>query len=138
MEEEFNDEMNIDVLENGDSSILHVESNNDTEINIEENDSQEDEHNQKQSESVQENNDKKKKENLPSEKKRLARLPLARVKNIMKMDSECPITSQEAVFLVTKATVSNVVKINLSMFNNFHCALQARLGLTFLQSPIFV
>lgn len=41
-----------------------------------------------------------------SEKQRLVRLPLARVKNLIKMDPDCGIVSQDAVFLVTKATVN--------------------------------
>lgn len=40
------------------------------------------------------------------EKRKLVRLPLARVKQIMKTDLECGLISQDAVFLVTKATVS--------------------------------
>ena len=40
----------------------------------------------------------------PTEK--LLRLPISRVKKIMKMDPDVNIASQEAVFLITKATVS--------------------------------
>ncbi|KAF5298193.1 hypothetical protein FQA39_LY02617 [Lamprigera yunnana] len=36
--------------------------------------------------------------------KKFIRLPLARVKNIMKLDSECQKVTQDSVFLVTKAT----------------------------------
>jgi len=43
------------------------------------------------------------KENQPPEKKRIVRLPLSRVKQIMKMDPEVSIVGSEAVFLVTKA-----------------------------------
>jgi len=35
---------------------------------------------------------------------RVSRLPLTRIKNIMKMDSDVNLASQEAVFLVAKAT----------------------------------
>lgn len=42
----------------------------------------------------------------PSEK--ILRLPLSRVKKIMKMDPDVSIASQEAVFLITKATVKIV------------------------------
>ncbi|XP_044743571.1 DNA polymerase epsilon subunit 4 [Chrysoperla carnea] len=35
---------------------------------------------------------------------KLTKLPLARIKNIMKMDPDLNLTSQEAVFLVAKAT----------------------------------
>lgn len=44
------------------------------------------------------------------ERNKLCRLPLARVKHIMKMDPECSIISQDAVVLVTKATVSVLLK----------------------------
>lgn len=40
-----------------------------------------------------------------TEKQRHVRLPLARVKNIIKTDPDCGMVSQDAVFLVTKATV---------------------------------
>lgn len=43
-------------------------------------------------------------ENSLPEKKRLVKLPLARVKHIMKMDADCSVISSDAVFLVTKAT----------------------------------
>lgn len=42
----------------------------------------------------------------PSEK--ILRLPISRIKKIMKMDPDVGIASQEAVFLITKATVSSV------------------------------
>jgi DNA polymerase epsilon subunit 4 len=38
---------------------------------------------------------------------RILRLPLARVKHIMKMDPDVHFASQEAVFLITKSTVSS-------------------------------
>lgn len=41
------------------------------------------------------------------EKQRLIRLPLARVKNIIKTDPDCGLVSQDSVFLITKATVSS-------------------------------
>lgn len=44
-----------------------------------------------------------------SEKQRLVRLPLARIKNLIKMDPDCGIVSQDSVFLITKATVSETV-----------------------------
>lgn len=44
-------------------------------------------------------------EPLAIEKKKLVRLPLARIKQMMKMDPECGMISQDALFLVTKATV---------------------------------
>lgn len=37
---------------------------------------------------------------------RTTKLPMARIKNIMKMDPDVSIVSADAVFLVTKATVS--------------------------------
>jgi DNA polymerase epsilon subunit 4 len=37
---------------------------------------------------------------------RVLRLPLARVKHIMKIDPDVHFASQEAVFLITKSTVS--------------------------------
>lgn len=36
---------------------------------------------------------------------KLVKLPIARIRHIMKMDPEVHIASQEAVFLITKATV---------------------------------
>lgn len=39
-------------------------------------------------------------------KSRICRLPLTRVKHIMKFDPDCSLISQEAVVLVAKATVS--------------------------------
>lgn len=52
----------------------------------------------------------------PTEQKqnKLLRLPLNRVKNIMKFDPDCTLVSQEAAVLVTKATVccsSNMIII---------------------------
>lgn len=47
------------------------------------------------------------------EKQRFVRLPLARVKNIMKSDPDCGIVSQDSVFLITKATVSLKKYINI-------------------------
>lgn len=38
---------------------------------------------------------------------RATRLPMARIKNIMKMDPDVSVVSGDAVFLVTKATVSH-------------------------------
>ncbi|XP_018569466.1 DNA polymerase epsilon subunit 4 [Anoplophora glabripennis] len=38
------------------------------------------------------------------QKHKFLRLPLARVKTIMKKDTDCALLSQDAVFLVTKAT----------------------------------
>lgn len=43
-----------------------------------------------------------------SEVIRSTRLPIARIKNIMKMDPDVSVVSGDAVFLVTKATVSNI------------------------------
>ncbi|XP_023028817.1 DNA polymerase epsilon subunit 4 [Leptinotarsa decemlineata] len=40
----------------------------------------------------------------PSPKHKFLRLPLARVKAMMKMDPNCTVISQDSVFLVTKAT----------------------------------
>lgn len=39
------------------------------------------------------------------DKPKFVRLPLARVKNIMKMDPDCLLISQDALFLMTKSTV---------------------------------
>ncbi|CAH1155798.1 unnamed protein product [Phaedon cochleariae] len=39
-----------------------------------------------------------------NQKHRYLRLPLARVKSMMKMDPGCAMTSQDSVFLITKAT----------------------------------
>lgn len=48
----------------------------------------------------------KKTPNQKSEIIRSTRLPMARIKNIMKMDPDVSIVSADALFLVTKATVS--------------------------------
>ena len=45
---------------------------------------------------------------------RSTRLPIARIKNIMKMDPDVSIVSGDAVFLVTKATVSTHSAIKCS------------------------
>lgn len=58
-----------------------------------------------QEETVEESHDKNL-DTSASEKQRFVRLPLARVKNIMKTDPDCGIVSQDSVFLITKATVS--------------------------------
>lgn len=42
---------------------------------------------------------------------KLVRLPLARIRHIMKMDPEVHIASQEAVFLINKATVNKINKV---------------------------
>ncbi|XP_072379184.1 DNA polymerase epsilon subunit 4-like [Diabrotica undecimpunctata] len=38
------------------------------------------------------------------QRNRLLRLPLARIKNMMKLDPDCTIISQDSLFLITKAT----------------------------------
>lgn len=45
-------------------------------------------------------------------KQKLTELPLTRIRTIMKMDPDVHIMSQEAVYLVTKATVSIRLLIN--------------------------
>lgn len=45
---------------------------------------------------------------------RSTRLPMARIKNMMKMDPDVSVVSGEAVFLVTKATVSNSRTISVT------------------------
>lgn len=45
----------------------------------------------------------------PNQKQRLIRLPLSRIKTIMKMDPDCALISQDSAFLVTKATVGNYI-----------------------------
>lgn len=42
---------------------------------------------------------------------RSTRLPMARIKNIMKMDPDVNVISGDAVFLVTKATVSTLFTV---------------------------
>lgn len=50
----------------------------------------------------------------PNQKLRLVRLPLARIKTIMKLDPDCAMISQDSAFLVTKATVSlNILIIHI-------------------------
>ena len=46
-----------------------------------------------------------------TERQRNFRLPLARVKTIMKMDPDCHLISQDACIIVTKATVSSIKQI---------------------------
>lgn len=41
----------------------------------------------------------------PNQKQRLIRLPLSRIKTIMKWDPDCGLISQDSAFLITKATV---------------------------------
>lgn len=48
-----------------------------------------------------------------SETVKSTRLPIARIRNIMKMDPDVNIVHQDAVFLVTKATVSCSVNSQL-------------------------
>ena len=48
---------------------------------------------------------------------KLVQLPIARIRNIMKMDQEVHIASQEAVFLITKATVSLKIKIGIRCYS---------------------
>ncbi|XP_028135207.1 DNA polymerase epsilon subunit 4 [Diabrotica virgifera virgifera] len=38
------------------------------------------------------------------QRNRILRLPLARIKNMMKLDPDCTIISQDSLFLITKAT----------------------------------
>lgn len=56
----------------------------------------------------------KKPPNLASKNEviRSTRLPMARIKNIMKMDPDVSVVSGDAVFLVTKATVSTPYTLN--------------------------
>lgn len=61
--------------------------------------------------SEEQNNSEKKSQNVNKvEVIRSTKLPIARIKNIMKMDPDVSVVNAEAVFLVTKATVSNTVK----------------------------
>lgn len=74
------EEINIDVL---------MPDNEDTEIEKNEHDTE----------------DNQTKES-PNQKHRFIRLPLSRIKTIMKVDPDCALVSQDSAFLVTKATVS--------------------------------
>lgn len=47
----------------------------------------------------------------PNQKQRIIRLPLSRIKTIMKLDPDCILVSQDSVFLVTKATVRIVFSL---------------------------
>lgn len=47
---------------------------------------------------------------------KLTRLPLTRVKNIIKLDPDVNLASQEAVFLIAKATVSSDISTKWSAF----------------------
>lgn len=49
---------------------------------------------------------------------KILKLPMGRIKKIMKMDPDVSLASQEAVFLITKATVSNLKYISLPMGSN--------------------
>lgn len=53
----------------------------------------------------------------PNQKQRLIRLPLSRIKTIMKLDPDCALVSQDSAFLITKATVS------IALFSCFDCLL---------------
>lgn len=46
----------------------------------------------------------------PNQKQRFIRLPLSRIKTIMKLDPDCVLVSQDSAFLVTKATVSSLAE----------------------------
>lgn len=57
-----------------------------------------------------------------SSEDRLIQLPLARVRNIMKIDPDVPLLSQEGVFAITKATVYKFLvakKFNLKLQISF-------------------
>jgi len=101
MEIQDNSVSDSEAQANDDSSLVDVEN---TELSMnEENTPQEQ---SEQSESLPSTSGGKtvsEKENLPP-RKRVLRLPLARIKHIMKMDPEVKIISQDTVFLVTKAT----------------------------------
>ena len=65
--------------------------------------------------SEEQNNLEKKTQNVNKvEVIRSTKLPIARIKNIMKMDPDVNIVNAEAVFLVTKATVSSSVNHYIS------------------------
>lgn len=51
------------------------------------------------------------KENASPEKPKLLRLPLARIKHMMKMDPDVGLISNDAAMLITKATVSIMRKM---------------------------
>lgn len=55
----------------------------------------------------------------PNHNKKFLRLPLARVKHMIKQDPDVKIIGQDAVFLVAKATV-NFTKLFLNIIINFN------------------
>lgn len=59
-----------------------------------------------------------------SEVIRSTRLPMARIKNIMKMDPDVSVVSGDAVFLVTKATVSVIKAPSITPFAQVTASLQ--------------
>lgn len=57
----------------------------------------------------------------PTKPVKYVKLPLSRIKQIMKMDPDVVIVQQDAIFLVTKATVSVLVTIALCWYSLFCC-----------------
>jgi DNA polymerase epsilon subunit 4 len=49
---------------------------------------------------------------------KILRLPFSRVKHIMKIDPDVHLASQEAVFLITKSTVSIDARLNTTNSSN--------------------
>ncbi|XP_030039903.2 DNA polymerase epsilon subunit 4-like [Manduca sexta] len=103
MTEEQNFE-DVDISDIMDDAEHYPDSDHQTEFHNTESNDLENQHNEQSSEILNTEEQVAEKNAQRSEVIRSTRLPMARIKNIMKMDPDVSVVSSDAVFLVTKAT----------------------------------
>lgn len=73
---------------------------------------------------IEEDTTEKQTEDGKKDSSRLAQLPHTRIRNMMKLDTDLHIASQDSVFLVTKAAVSSILSYITSYMGGDRCSTQ--------------